>query len=148
MAMVPALQFTSWQWASLTLAAPVVVWGAAALGRVVQPPPRGRDNGHARVGRDERRAAGRSTHSSSGRRAPGLTHPFSLTLAHGLDSSNIYLEVAAGVTTFVLAGRYAEARARRRSGAALASLLEMAAGGLGPARRPGGTHPGRPARGR
>ena len=59
--------------------------------------------------------------------APGLTHPFHLTLGGGDGGSQIYLEVAAGITTFVLAGRYAEARARRRSGAALQALLRLGA---------------------
>jgi len=130
MAMVPALQFTSWQWASLTLAAPVVVWGALPLHRAAWSNLRhGAATMDTLVSVGTTAAFGWSLYALFLGQAgtPGLTHPFSLTLAHGLDSSNIYLEVAAGVTTFVLAGRYAEARARRRSGAALASLLEMAA---------------------
>ncbi|MGH3445681.1 MAG: heavy metal translocating P-type ATPase, partial [Nocardioidaceae bacterium] len=57
---------------------------------------------------------------------PGMTHGFELT-ARGDGSGNVYLEVAAGVTTFLLAGRYFEARAKRRSGAALRALLELGA---------------------
>jgi Cu+-exporting ATPase len=59
--------------------------------------------------------------------APGMTHPFELTIARSDGSGNIYLEVAAGVTTFILAGRYFEARSKRRAGAALRALLELGA---------------------
>ena len=58
---------------------------------------------------------------------PGMTHPFELTIARTDGAGNIYLEVAAGVTTFILAGRYFEARAKRASGAALRALLELGA---------------------
>jgi Cu+-exporting ATPase len=58
---------------------------------------------------------------------PGMTHPFELTVSRTDGTSNIYLEVAAGVTTFILAGRFFEARAKRRAGAALRALLEMGA---------------------
>ena len=56
-----------------------------------------------------------------------MTHPFELTIARTDGSANIYLEAAAGVTTFILAGRYAEARSKRRAGAALRALLELGA---------------------
>ncbi|MGH3468328.1 MAG: copper-translocating P-type ATPase, partial [Thermocrispum sp.] len=56
---------------------------------------------------------------------PGMTHPFELTVNRTDGSANIYLEAAAGVTTFILAGRYFEARSKRRAGAALRALLEM-----------------------
>jgi Cu+-exporting ATPase len=58
---------------------------------------------------------------------PGMTHPFELTVERGDGAGNIYLEVAAGVTTFLLAGRYFEARSKRRAGDALRALLEMGA---------------------
>ncbi len=58
---------------------------------------------------------------------PGLRHGFSFTPERGMGDSQIYLEVAAGVTVFILAGRYFEARAKRRSGAALKALLELGA---------------------
>ena len=58
---------------------------------------------------------------------PGMTHPFELTVARTDGTGNIYLEAAAGVTTFILAGRYFEARSKRRSGAALRALLELGA---------------------
>ncbi len=84
MAMVPALQFTYWQWISLALAGPVIVWAAWPFHRAAWA-----------------------------------------NLRHG--AGNIYLEVAAGVTTFILAGRYFEARSKRRAGAALRALLELGA---------------------
>src|SRR3712207_2663137 len=56
-----------------------------------------------------------------------MTHPFELTIGRTDGSANIYLEAAAGVTTFLLAGRYFEARSKRRAGAALRALLELGA---------------------
>ena len=58
---------------------------------------------------------------------PGMTMPFTLVPARGSGADEIYLEVATGVTLFLLLGRYLEARARRRSGAALRALLSMGA---------------------
>ena len=58
---------------------------------------------------------------------PGMTHPFELTLAPSEGAANIYLEVAAGVTMFILAGRYFEKRSKRQAGAALRALLELGA---------------------
>ena len=58
---------------------------------------------------------------------PGMTHGFSFAAEREMGSSLIYLEVAAGVTTLILAGRYFEVRAKRRSGAALKALLELGA---------------------
>ena len=130
LAMVPALQFTYWQWASLTLAAPVVVWGALPF--------------HVAAWKNLRLGeATMDTLVSLGTLAafawslyalflgdagmPGMTHPFELTIARTDGSANIYLEVAAGVTTFILAGRYFEARSKRRAGAALRALLELGA---------------------
>ena len=57
----------------------------------------------------------------------GLRMPFELVLSRQASNDRIYLEVASIVTTFILAGRYLEARARRRSGAALRALLELGA---------------------
>jgi cation transport ATPase len=54
-----------------------------------------------------------------------MVHPFELTIAPSDGAANIYLEVAAGVTTFIIAGRYFEARSKRRAGAALRVLLEL-----------------------
>src|SRR5690606_40715926 len=58
---------------------------------------------------------------------PGMTHPFELTIQRTDGSGNIYLEAAAGVTAFILAGRYFEARSKRRAGAALRALMELGA---------------------
>ncbi|GFM18621.1 MULTISPECIES: heavy metal translocating P-type ATPase [Mycobacteriaceae] len=130
MAMVPALQFPNWQWLSLTLAAPVVVWGAWPF--------------HVAAWTNLRhRAATMDTLISLGTLAAfgwslyalfwgtaghtGMTHAFEFTVEHTDGSANIYLEVAAGVTTFILAGRYFEARAKRRAGDALRALLQMGA---------------------
>jgi len=55
---------------------------------------------------------------------PGMTHPFELTVEPTDGAANIYLEVAAGVTMFLLAGRYFEKRSKRQAGAALRALLE------------------------
>ena len=128
LAMVPALQFDYWQWLSLTLAAPVVVWGGLAVppGRLGQPAPRRRHHGHAGLARHAGRVrlvALRAVLGTAGE--PGMTHPFELTIERTDGAGNIYLEAAAGVTTFILAGRYFEARSKRRAGAALRALLEL-----------------------
>ncbi|WP_027946599.1 heavy metal translocating P-type ATPase [Amycolatopsis taiwanensis] len=130
LAMVPALQFTYWQWISLTLAAPVIVWAAWPFHKAAWA--------NLRHG-----AATMDTLISMGTLAaflwslyallfgtagePGMTHPFELTVQRISGDGNIYLEVAAGVTTFILAGRYFEARSKRRAGAALRALLELGA---------------------
>ncbi|MBE2998022.1 copper-translocating P-type ATPase [Nocardiopsis sp. HNM0947] len=130
MAMVPALQFTYWQWASLTLTAPVVVWGALPF--------------HVAAWKNLKLGtATMDTLVSLGVSAaflwslyalflgtagePGMTHPFELTIARSDGSANIYLEVAAGVTAFILLGKFFEARSKRQAGAALRSLMELGA---------------------
>jgi Cu+-exporting ATPase len=130
MAMVPALQFDFWQWLSLTLAAPVVVWGGAPFHRAAWTNARhGAATMDTLVSLGTLAAFGWSLYAlflgTAGE--PGMTHPFALTIARSDGSTNIYLEAAAGVTTFILAGRYAEARSRRRAGAALRALLELGA---------------------
>ena len=130
MAMLPALQFTYWQWLSLTLAAPVVVWGAYPFHRSAWVNLRhGTSTMDTLVSMGTLAALGWSLYSlfwgTAGTR--GMTHAFELTVARTDGSGNIYLEAAAGVTTFILAGRYFEARAKRRSGAALRALLELGA---------------------
>ncbi|WP_371612022.1 heavy metal translocating P-type ATPase [Streptomyces clavifer] len=130
MAMVPALQIEYWQWLSLTLAAPVVTYAAWPFHRAAVT--------NARHG-----AATMDTLISVGTGAaflwslwalflgtagtPGMTHPFEFTIARSDGSGNIYLEAAAGVTAFILAGRYFEARSKRKAGAALRALLELGA---------------------
>ncbi len=130
MAMIPALQFTNWQWLSLTLAAPVVIWGALPFHRAAWTNLR-----HATATMDTLisigtlAALGWSLYALFWGTAgmPGMTHPFELTIAREGGAGNIYLEVAAGVTTFILAGRYFEARSKRQAGAALRALLELGA---------------------
>ncbi|MGW1716420.1 heavy metal translocating P-type ATPase [Streptomyces sp. NPDC002156] len=130
MAMVPALQFDNWQWLSLTLGAPVVVWGAFPFHRAAFT--------NARHG-----AATMDTLVSLGTLAalgwslwalflgdagmPGMRHGFEFTISRSDGSSSIYLEAAAGVTTFILIGRYLEAKSKRKAGAALRALLELGA---------------------
>ncbi|KAK1179325.1 heavy metal translocating P-type ATPase [Streptomyces sp. NBS 14/10] len=130
LAMVPSLQFTYWQWLSLALAAPVVVWGGLPFHKAAWT--------NARHG-----AATMDTLVSLGTLAafgwslwalffgdagmPGMRHGFDLTVARTDGSSSIYLEAAAGVTVFILLGRYLEAKAKRRAGAALRALMELGA---------------------
>ncbi|RZK96344.1 MAG: copper-translocating P-type ATPase [Rhodococcus sp. (in: high G+C Gram-positive bacteria)] len=130
MAMVPALQFTNWQWLSLTLAAPVVVWGAWPFHKAAWTNLRhGTATMDTLVSMGTLAAFGWSLYALFWGTAgmPGMTHPFELTIARVDGTGNIYLEAAAGVTTFILAGRYFEARAKRRAGAALRALLELGA---------------------
>ncbi len=130
MAMVPVLQFDGWQWLSLTLAAPVVVWGAWPFHKAAWTNLR-----HAAATMDTLisigtlAAFGWTLYALFFGEAGELTmrHGFSIRPERGMGSSQIYLEVAAGVTVFILAGRYFEARAKRQSGAALKALLELGA---------------------
>ena len=130
MAMVPALQFTYWQWLSLTLAAPVVVWGAWPFHRAAWVNLRhGTSTMDTLISMGVLAALGWSVYALFWGTAgtPGMTHPFELTVERTDGAGNIYLEAAAGVTTFLLAGRYFEARSKRRAGAALRALLELGA---------------------
>ncbi|QDQ12226.1 heavy metal translocating P-type ATPase [Streptomyces spectabilis] len=130
MAMVPALQFTYWQWLSLTLAAPVVTYAAWPFHRAAVTNAR-----HGAATMDTLISVGTSAaflwslwalfFGSAGE--PGMTHAFELTIARTDGAGNIYLEAAAGVTAFILAGRYFEARSKRKAGAALKALLELGA---------------------
>ncbi|GAB2823638.1 heavy metal translocating P-type ATPase [Streptomyces daliensis] len=130
MAMVPALQFTYWQWLSLALAAPVVTYAAWPFHRAAFTNAR-----HGAATMDTLISLGTSAAflwslwalflGTAGE--PGMTHPFELTIARGDGAGNIYLEAAAGVTAFILAGRYFEARSKRKAGAALKALLELGA---------------------
>ena len=130
MAMVPALQFTYWQWLSLTLAAPVVVWGGWPFHKAAWTNLRhGTSTMDTLISVGTLAALGWSLYAlffgTAG--TPGMTHPFELTISRGSGAGSIYLEAAAGVTTFILAGRYFEARSKRRAGAALRALLELGA---------------------
>ena len=134
MAMIPALQFTNWQWLSLTLAAPVVVWGAWPFHQAAWANLRhGTATMDTLISMGTIAAFGWSIYALFWGTAgmPGMTHPFELTIARSDGMDNIYLEVAAGVTTFILAGRFFEARAKRRAGAALRALLELGAKDVG-----------------
>ncbi|MCX4396560.1 cation-translocating P-type ATPase [Streptomyces sp. NBC_01767] len=130
LAMVPALQFDNWQWLSLTLAAPVVVWGGLPFHRATWT--------NLRHG-----AATMDTLVSIGTLAAfgwslwalflgdagmtGMRHGFDFTVSRDGASSTIYLEVAAGVVTFILLGRYLEARSKRKAGSALRALMHLGA---------------------
>ena len=130
MAMVPALQFTYWQWLSLALAAPVVIWGAWPFHRAAWANLRhGSATMDTLISMGTLAALGWSVYALFWGTAgmPGMKHAFELTIARTDGTGNIYLEAAAGVTTFILAGRYFEARAKRRAGAALEALLELGA---------------------
>lgn len=130
MAMVPALQFTNWQWLSLTLAAPVVVWGALPFHRAAWLNLRhGTATMDTLISMGTLAAFGWSLYALFWGTAgvPGMTHPFSLVGSRTDGAGNIYLEVAAGVTTFILAGRYFEAKSKRRASAALRALMELGA---------------------
>jgi Cu+-exporting ATPase len=130
MAMVPALQFTNWQWLSLVLAAPVVVWGAWPFHRAALANLRhGSATMDTLISMGTLAALGWSVYALFWGTAgmPGMKHAFELTIARTDGTGNIYLEAAAGVTTFILAGRYFEALAKSRAGAALEALLELGA---------------------
>jgi Cu+-exporting ATPase len=130
MAMVPALQFTNWQWLSLALAAPVVIWGAWPFHQAAWTNLRhGTATMDTLISMGTLAALGWSVYALFWGRAgmPGMKHAFELTIARNDGTGNIYFEAAAGVTTFILAGRYFEARAKRRAGAALEALLELGA---------------------
>ncbi|MFF3993542.1 heavy metal translocating P-type ATPase [Streptomyces cyaneofuscatus] len=130
LAMVPALQFDNWQWLSLTLAAPVVIWGGLPFHRATWTNLRhGVATMDTLVSMGTLAAFGWSLWAlflgDAG--MPGMRHGFDLTVSRADASSTIYLEVAAGVITFILLGRYLEARAKRRSGAALRALMHLGA---------------------
>lgn len=130
MAMIPALQFTNWQWLSLTLAAPVVIWGALPFHKAAWTNLKhGTATMDTLVSMGTLAAFGWSLFALFWGTAgtPGMKHPFELTIARMDGTGSIYLEAAAGVTTFILAGRYFEARSKRRAGAALKALLELGA---------------------
>ncbi|MFC4506229.1 MULTISPECIES: heavy metal translocating P-type ATPase [Streptomyces] len=130
MAMVPALQFDNWQWLSLTLAAPVVVWGAYPFHRAAWTNARhGAATMDTLVSIGTLAALGWSLWALFFGHAgmPGMRHGFEFTISRSDGSSSIYLEAAAGVTTLILAGRYLEAKSKRKAGAALRALLELGA---------------------
>ncbi|MFD5192667.1 heavy metal translocating P-type ATPase [Streptomyces sp. NPDC058357] len=130
MSMIPALQFDYWQWLSLTLTAPVVTYAAWPFHKAAFTNAR-----HGAATMDTLISVGTSAaflwslwalfFGTAG--MAGMTHPFELTIGRSDGAGNIYLEAAAGVTAFILAGRYFEARSKRKAGAALKALLELGA---------------------
>ncbi|WP_108934012.1 heavy metal translocating P-type ATPase [Streptomyces ardesiacus] len=130
LAMVPALQFDNWQWLSLTLAAPVVVWGGLPFHRAAWTGVRhGAATMDTLVSLGTLAAFGWSLWALFFGDAgmPGMRHGFDLTVSRADGASAIYLEAAAGVTAFLLLGRWLEARAKRRAGATLRALMELGA---------------------
>ncbi|MFS7873516.1 heavy metal translocating P-type ATPase [Streptomyces asiaticus] len=130
LAMVPSLQFDNWQWLSLTLAAPVVVWGGAPFHKAAWANARhGAATMDTLVSIGTLAALGWSAWALFFGHAgmPGMRHGFDLTVSRTDGSSSIYLEAAAGVTALILLGRYLEAKSKRRAGAALRALLELGA---------------------
>jgi len=130
LAMVPALQFDYWQWLSLTLAAPVVTWGAWPFHRATWVNLRhGAATMDTLVSLGVLAAFGWSLYALflGGAGEPGMTMPFTLVPERGSGADEVYLEVASGLTLFLLTGKWLEARAKRSSGAALRALLEMGA---------------------
>ncbi|WP_327275139.1 heavy metal translocating P-type ATPase [Streptomyces sp. NBC_01224] len=143
LAMVPALQFDNWQWLSLTLAAPVVVWGGLPFHRATWTNLR-----HGAATMDTLVSVG--TLAAFGwslwalflgdAGMTGMRHGFDFTVSRAMGSSllersrglgegpsTIYLEVAAGVVTFILLGRYLEAKSKRKAGSALRALMHLGA---------------------
>src|SRR6476469_724913 len=130
MSMWDKLQFEYWQWACLALCGPVVVWGAWPFHRAAFQNLR-----HGAATMDTLISVGTLSALLWSLYAlflgdagmAGMTHPFRITIERTDGTGNMYLEVAAGVTLFILCGRYFEARAKRRSGAALRALLSLGA---------------------
>ncbi|MFJ2701932.1 heavy metal translocating P-type ATPase [Streptomyces sp. NPDC087428] len=130
LAMIPALQFDNWQWLSLTLAAPVVVWGGLPFHRATWTNLRhGAATMDTLVSVGTLAAFGWSLWALFLGNAgmPHMRHGFDFTVSRADASSTIYLEVAAGVVTFILLGRYLEARSKRKAGSALRALMHLGA---------------------
>ncbi|MDT3316211.1 heavy metal translocating P-type ATPase [Microbacterium sp. KSW4-11] len=130
MSMIPALQFEYWQWLALTLAAPVAVWGAWPFHRAAAVNLRhGAATMDTLISLGVIASFGWSLYALflGGAGMPGMTMSFTLVGAPRAGGHEIYLEVAALVTVFILAGRYIEARAKRASSEALRALLELGA---------------------
>jgi Cu+-exporting ATPase len=128
LSMIPALQFDNWQWICLTLASPVAVWGAWPFHRSAVKNLR-----HGATTMDTLVSLGITAayvwslyallFTETGRTGSDMA----MSGGDSGDGADLYLEVASAVTVFLLAGRYAEARAKRRSGAALRALLHLGA---------------------
>ena len=128
-AMVPAWQFPWWQWVSFGLAGVVVIWGAWPFHRAtLLNLQHGNATMDTLISIGTLVAFGWSAYALLFGAAGeiGFTHPFELRLVRHAPTANLYLEAAVGITTFILLGRYLEAQAKRRSGAAVRALLELA----------------------
>jgi P-type Cu+ transporter len=130
LSMIAPLQFNSWQWLTFALAWPVVLWGAWPFHRAAWMNLRhGAATMDTLISIGTLAAFGWSVYAlfwgSAG--MPNMKMSFSFTIERGGGQGEIYLEVASAVTVFILAGRYFESRAKRRSGAALRALLDMGA---------------------
>jgi P-type Cu+ transporter len=132
LSMIPVLQFDNWQWICLTLASPVAVWGAWPFHRAAAVNLR-----HRATTMDTLVSLGINAaylwslyallFTPTGRTGYRSMAEVAMTGGGGGRPAGLYLEVASAVTVFLLAGRYAEARAKRRSGAALRALLVLGA---------------------
>ncbi len=128
--MVPTFQFDNWQWLALNMATPVVLWGAWPFHRAAWANLR-----HGTATMDTLVSLGVLVAwlwslyalflGDAG--MPDMRMGFDLIPEAGAGADEIYLETASVVTTFILAGRYFEARAKRRAGAALQALLKLGA---------------------
>jgi len=130
MAMVPVLQFDYWQWVSLALATPVVTWGAYPFHRAAWVNAR-----HGAATMDTLVSVGVTAAYAwsvyalvwGGAGVPDMRMPFTFLPHEDSSGPEIYLEVAAGVTVFILLGRYFEAKAKARSSDALRALAALGA---------------------
>jgi Cu+-exporting ATPase len=133
MAMVPPLQVDGWQWISLVLATPVVLWGALPFHRAAWTNLRhGATTMDTLISMGTLAAFGWSLYALVFGTAGeiGMTHSFDLVVELGRrtdGADNLYLEAATGVATFLLVGRYLEERAKGTAGAALRALLDLGA---------------------
>jgi Cu+-exporting ATPase len=128
--MIPALQFDNWQWLALNFVTPVVIWGGWPFHRAAWANLK-----HGTATMDTLISLGTLAawlwslyalvFGDAG--MPDMRMAFDVIPEQGEGANHIYLETAAVVTTFMLAGRYFEARAKRRAGAALTALLELGA---------------------
>ena len=130
LAMVPAWQFDYWQWVSYVLTAPVVLWAGWPIHRAaVKNLWHGAATMDTLISLGTLAAFGWSLYAlflgTAGQ--IGITNQFSFAMGGTDGADSLYLEVAAGVTTFILTGRYFEAKAKRRAGAALRALVELGA---------------------
>ncbi|MEE8868782.1 MAG: heavy metal translocating P-type ATPase [Acidipropionibacterium acidipropionici] len=128
--MIPALQFPGWQWAALAITLPVVLWGGFPFHRAAWTNLKhGATTMDTLISMGSLAALIWSVWAMLFGHAGmiGMRHAASLTLTRQAAGSAIYLEAACGVITFILAGRYIEARSRREAGSALAALAKMGA---------------------